>query len=94
MRGIVAASVAGHQDWEENLMTLVLTGHIDEHHRLCVDLPDNVRPGPVKIRLELKQIEEEDDWGAAVAQAWAADWSDPHEDIYTLEDGEPSDGTR
>jgi hypothetical protein len=30
-------------------------------------------------------------WAAAVAQAWANDWSDPREDIYTLEDGEPLD---
>ena len=41
--------------------------------------------------------EDEDDefsyaWESAVAQDWAADWSDPQEDIYTLEDGEPVDG--
>ena len=33
--------------------------------------------------------EDEDDWAAAIAQIWAADWSDPREDIYTLEDGKP-----
>jgi hypothetical protein len=33
--------------------------------------------------------EEEDDWFASVARIWAADCSDPREDIYTLEDGQP-----
>ena len=30
-------------------------------------------------------------WIAAIAQIWARDWSDPREDIYTLEDGLPID---
>jgi hypothetical protein len=28
-------------------------------------------------------------WAHYVAQMWARDWSDPREDIYTLEDGQP-----
>ena len=30
------------------------------------------------------------DWRALINQTWARDWSDPCEDIYTLEDGKPS----
>jgi hypothetical protein len=32
-----------------------------------------------------------DQWAAAVAEAWANDWNDPREDIYTLEHGKPLD---
>jgi hypothetical protein len=59
-----------------------LIGHVDEQHRLCVDLPTQVPPGPVKVMLEVVE-EEADDWAAAVSQVWAADWSDPRDDIYS-----------
>ncbi len=32
----------------------------------------------------------EDEWLEFINQSWAKDWSDPREDIYTLEDGEPT----
>lgn len=73
--------------------TIELTGHVDEQHRLTVELPEHVRPGPVKVIVELTADDEEESsnaWAAAIARIWAADWSDPREDIYTLEDGEPS----
>ena len=39
--------------------------------------------------------EEEDDvWQSLINHAWAKDWSDPREDIYTLEDGQPSHESR
>lgn len=31
-------------------------------------------------------------WERAVAEEWKSSWSDPREDIYTLEDGEAVDG--
>jgi hypothetical protein len=34
-------------------------------------------------------LEADDWWAAAISQAWAADWSDPREDVYALEDGQP-----
>jgi hypothetical protein len=77
------------------MKTIELTGHIDEHHRLCVEVPPEVSPGPVKIILELPEREDETDiWAAGIARIWAADWSDPREDIYSLEDGKPEDGFR
>jgi hypothetical protein len=71
-----------------------LIGHVDEQHHLIVELPFDVRPGPVKIRLEAVAEVETDDWRALINHSWAKDWSDPREDIYTLEDGEPSHGSR
>lgn len=71
-----------------------LIGHIDEHHRLQVEVPHDVQPGPVKITLVAATEEEADDWRALINHAWAKDWNDPREDIYTLEDGEPEHGTR
>ncbi len=73
---------------------LELTGHIDEQHLLSVSVPGEIRPGPVRVILEVPSEEEKDDWAAAVARIWAADWSDPREDIYTMEDGVPADGAR
>ena len=37
---------------------------------------------------------EDASWIAGVNQAWAEDWNDPREDIYTSNDGEPLDGPR
>lgn len=70
---------------------------IDEKHRLSVKLPVEVPPGPVKVIIQLLGDEcEEDDrsWSRAIAQAWAADWNDPREDIYTLQAGEAVDASR
>ena len=70
-----------------------LIGHVSDQHQLLATVPGHVRPGPVKIILEVpadnEATEEMDNWSQAVAQAWAADWSDPREDIYTLEDRKP-----
>jgi hypothetical protein len=75
------------------MKSIELIGRVDEQHRLCLEVPAQVPPGPVKVTLEVVE-EEADDWAAAVSQRWAADWSDPREDIYTLEDGKPEDEPR
>jgi hypothetical protein len=67
-----------------------LIGHIDEQNRLHVELPGNIPPGPVKVIIEPVNEDDEDaNWQAFISHSWAQDWSDPREDIYTLEDGEP-----
>jgi hypothetical protein len=72
-----------------------LIGHIDEQLRLHIELPPGVRPGPVKVTLQpAGEEEEEGDWRALINQSWAKEWSDPREDIYTLEDGKPSHESR
>jgi hypothetical protein len=59
-----------------------LIGHVDKQHRLCVELPAQVPPGPVKVTLEAVDEEADDWWATAISQRWAADWSDPRDDIY------------
>lgn len=41
----------------------------------------------------MEHMEEERAWLALINQSWARGWSDPREDVYTLEDGEPSHPT-
>ncbi len=78
------------------MRTIRLVGQVDEQHRLHLEVPDSVPPGPVQVILEVTAVEEEEDtaWAEAINRAWAADWSDPREDIYTLKDGEPEDAGR
>jgi len=77
--------------------TVELIGHVDEQNRLWVDLPPGVVPGPVKVVLHLVpmgDVEASRAWSVAVATAWAEEWNDPREDIYTLEEGKPADEPR
>ena len=75
------------------MKTIELIGQVDERHLLSVEVPADVPPGPVKVIVELPDVEEEEDsrsWSRAIAESWADDWSDPREDIYTVDDGRPS----
>jgi hypothetical protein len=76
------------------MASIELIGHVDELHRLHVELPADTKPGPVKITLEAVAEEEISNWRELINHSWAKDWSDPREDIYTIEDGEPSHGAR
>jgi hypothetical protein len=74
------------------MKTIELIGHVDEHHKLSIEVPTTVPPGPVRVIVELltdKDDEQSASWAEAVAQRWADDWSDPRENIYTLDDGSP-----
>lgn len=62
-----------------------LIGHIDEEHRLHVELPPEAQTGPVRITVRpATEEDEERDWLELINHSWAKDWSDPREDIYTL----------
>lgn len=77
------------------MQPIELIGHVDEQHQLHVVLPPNIQPGPVKILVQsATEDDEEGDWQAFINHSWAQDWNDPREDIYTLEDGEPSHDPR
>ena len=77
------------------MKTVELLGKVDEQHRLCVEVPHGMQPGPVKVILHLPEnADEADGWAMGIAEAWAPDWSDPREDIYTLDDGKPEDEPR
>jgi hypothetical protein len=77
--------------------TIKLIGHVDEQRQLRAEVPDSVAPGPVEVVVLLPSDSEDDAgaaWMAGVAREWATELSDPREDIYTMADGEPVDGTR
>jgi len=76
--------------------SIKLRGHVDEHHRLVAEVPTSVPPGPVDVELVLPADEDAAAyaWAEGVACEWAAELTDPREDIYTLSDGEPVNGAR
>lgn len=67
-----------------------LIGEVDDKHQLQAWVPETLPPGLVR---SIVLIPEEDEAGAAwtqgIAREWAAELSDPREDLYTLEDGTP-----
>ncbi len=70
------------------MIPIELLGHVDEQHRLHGELPPDVQPGPVKIAMRPATEEDEaGEWLALIDQSRAEDWSDPREDVYTMEDG-------
>ncbi len=77
------------------MKSIELIAHVDEQHQLHAELPTDIPPGPVRITLQpATEEDEERAWLALVSHSWAKDWSDPREDIYTLEDGTPSHDPR
>ncbi len=77
--------------------TIKLIGHVDEQHQLRAEVPESIAPGPVEVVLMLPSDSEDDAgaaWMAGIAREWAAELSDPQEDIYTMADGDPVDGSR
>jgi hypothetical protein len=77
------------------MKAIELLGNVDDQHRLQAQVPEGVPAGPVRV---LVYVPEEDDAGAAwphgLAAEWADDLSDPQQDIYTLEDGQPVNAPR
>jgi hypothetical protein len=72
-------------------------GHVDNNHHLTAQVPAEVGPGEVELILVFSPHDEaaaEEQWADAVSREWAAEWNDPREDIYTITDGEPVDGSR
>lgn len=72
-----------------------LQGEIDEQHRLHADVPQGLPAGSVRV---IVLISDEDEvgaaWAAGVSSEWAPELSDPAQDIYTLNDGQPLDAAR
>jgi hypothetical protein len=79
------------------MKTLRLTAHVDQDQGLTAHVPSSVPPGPVEVLLRVPTTEEDEAsaaWMEAISREWLAELSDPREDIYTLEDGEPPNGPR
>jgi len=79
------------------MKTIKVLGRVDEQHRLFAEVPATVPPGPIEVTLVLPYTDEDEAgraWMEGIAREWADELSDPREDMYTLEDGEPVDGAR
>jgi len=79
------------------MKTLSLKGTVDDNGVLHAEVPSEIRRGAVRFVAQFPDDadnEFSDAWMKAIAQAWAAELSDPRDDIYTLEDGEPINGFR
>ena len=79
------------------MLTLKIIGQVDESHQLSAAVPDSVRPGQVEILVMIpNDVEDEAGtaWVRGVAHEWRHELNDTREDIYTLDDGEPVDGSR
>jgi len=70
-------------------------GEIDDQHRLLAQVPRSFPTGSVRV---IVLISEEDEagsaWDARVSSEWSAELSDPEQDIYNLNDGQPVDASR
>lgn len=74
------------------MKTIELVGNVDDQHSLRAQVPDDVPPGNVKLVLLLPDGGDDvgkDEWMRFIAENWKDELSDPREDVYTLEDGEP-----
>lgn len=72
-----------------------LVGIIDAGHRLNADVPEELPAGQVRIILLVPEQDDADaDWASGIVWEWAADFEDPREDLYTVEDGQPVSFTR
>ena len=72
-----------------------IQGEIDDQHRLHAEVPQSLPAGAVRV---IVLIAEEDeggtDWATGVSSEWSAELSDPGQDIYSLNDGQPIDAPR
>ena len=79
------------------MAALKVYGQVDQSHRLSAVVPESIGPGPIEILLIAPGGDEDDAgtaWAEGIAREWHEELSDPREDIYTLADGEPVDGSR
>jgi hypothetical protein len=77
------------------MKALELMGEVNTKHLLQAQVPEALPPGPVRIIVLIPEAEDVGEaWMQGIAREWAAELSDPREDIYTLEDGKPLDAAR
>lgn len=72
------------------MKAIALIGDIDEQHRLHAQVPTEMPVGPVRLIVFLPGEDQAGGlWAAGVVFEWSAELSDPREDIYTLNEGQP-----
>jgi hypothetical protein len=76
------------------MKAIELIGDIDSQHRLRADVPEGLPAGQVRLIVLLPEEENAGSaWTDGIANDWSADLSDTRQDIYTLEDGQPLNGS-
>jgi hypothetical protein len=72
------------------MKAIELAGDIDDQHRLLARVPKELPPGPVRLIVLLPEEDKAGSaWTQGIAKEWVDELSDPRQDIYTLEDGQP-----
>jgi hypothetical protein len=76
------------------MKVLELMGEVNTKHLLQAQVPETLCPGAVRIIVLIPEAEDAGEaWIQGITPGWAAEWSDPREDIYPLEDGQSLDAT-
>ena len=77
------------------MRAIELVCDIDDQHRLQAHVPDDLPAGPVRL---IVLLPDEDEggiaWASSITREWSGDLQDSHQDIYTLEDGQPVNAPR
>jgi hypothetical protein len=76
------------------MKAIELIGLVDDQHRLHAEVPADVPVGQVRVIVLPVEDEAGSLWARGIASEWSAELSDPHEDIYTLDDGQPVNAAR
>ncbi len=79
------------------MITIKVSGQIDEQHRLYAQVPATVGPGQVDVLLLVPNASEDEAgqaWEAGIAREWKDELGDPREDIYSQDDGNPVEESR
>jgi hypothetical protein len=81
-----------------SMKAIEIVGDVDRQRHLSAEVPESLPPGPVRVLVlppETRAADPAaDNWMRAVATEWAEELADPRQDWYTLEDGQPLDGSR
>ena len=77
------------------MKAIELIGQVDEQRRLHAQVPKEIPAGQVRLIVFLPGEDEAGGvWADGVAAEWSAELSDPREDIYSLDDGQPVNAAR
>ena len=95
--GMARADFARRAGYIMNMRVLKLIGKVDASHQLTAQVPEDLEPGPVEVTLRSSTSGEQPDsleWSNGISREWAAELTDPREDIDCEDDGKPLDEAR
>ena len=77
------------------MKAIELVGEVDAQHQLRAQVPEGLPAGPVRLIVLLPDEDEAGSvWAQGAAREWADDLRDPRQDIYTRNDGQPTNAPR